>query len=243
MAFTAATVMQRASTILQDAEAVRWTAMELRDWLNEAVRAITTIKPDAATQSVIINLAVGTRQTLPEEYTILSKVVRNIGAAPGNAPGSAIRVLAKREILDAQIPNWHSNTGMPYSTDVNMVFQDAMNLREFYVIPGNSGSGRVEAIVGVRPVDVRMPAGNVMDVASYSGTVGLDDIYQGIILDFILFRAFAKDSAAADAAQRSQVHLQLASNALAALAGGRAAMSLAATYGGPAVTGAPVTAG
>lgn len=78
MAFTAALVMNRANTILQDTGAIRWTPVELRDWLNEAVRAVITIKPNAKAEDVILTLAAGTKQTFPNQYTILSRAIRNI---------------------------------------------------------------------------------------------------------------------------------------------------------------------
>lgn len=226
MAFTAATVMTRASTILQDAGAIRWTPPELRDWLNESLRAIVAIKPNAKSGNVVLTLAAGTKQDLPEQYTILSRVIRNVGQAPGNAPGNSVRVLASREILDSQIPNWHALTAVP---EVSYVWTDLMALRDFWVAPPNNGSGRVEATVGMIPTDVPAPT-NPLNISSYTTDVDLPDIYQPIILDFILFRAFSKDSDAPDAAQRSMAHLQLASQALNALGTGQAAVSLASAY-------------
>lgn len=232
MAFTAADVMKRASTILQDADAVRWTPVELRDWLNEALRAIVAIKPNAKAGNVILDLVAGTKQTLPAEYTILSRVIRNIGAAPGNAPGNAVRVLARREILDSQIPNWHA---LPPAATVTYVWTDLMAMRDFWVVPGNTGTGRIEATVGMIPDEVPLPT-NPLDIEEYDDAVDLDDIYQPILLDFVLFRAFSKDSAAPDAAARAGTHLQLASQALGALGTGQSAVSLASAY-------APATAG
>lgn len=229
MAFTAADVMKRASTILQDGDAVHWTAIELRDWLNEAMRAIVTVKPNATAATATLPLVSGTRQTLPAAYTMMHKVVRNTA-------GKAIRALARREHLDAQIPNWHTNSanGLPFSPEVDMVFQDPMSPREFYVVPGNTGAGSVEAIVGFVPTPIPMPGSGVLDVSNYTAPVPFDDIYQGILLDLVLFRAFSKDSAAPDAAQRAQAHLGLAQNALQALGIAQGTMSLAAAYGQPA---------
>lgn len=236
MAFTATQVMKRASTILQDAGAIRWTPPELRDWLNEGLRAIVAIKPNAKAGNVILTLAAGTKQTLPEPYTVLSRVIRNVGVAPGNLPGNAVRVLQNREILDAQIPNWHALTPV---AEVAMVWSDLMALREFWVAPPNNGSGRVEATVGLLPSEVPLPAGGGLSIETYTTNVDLPDIYQPILLDFMLFRAFSKDSAAPDAAQRATTHLQLASTALQALGGGEAAVSLASAY----VTGGPQAGG
>lgn len=231
MSFTAADVMRRASTILQDADAVHWTAVELCDWLNEGMRAIVTIKPNAKTESMVLSLVSGTKQSLPENVMILSKIVRNVGGAPGNLPGKAIRTLARREIIDAQIPEWHSTSGLAYSAVVDMAFQDPMSPREFYVVPGNTGTGRIEAIVGILPTPVPRPSSGVLDVSSYGATVPLADEYQGILLDFVLFRAFSKDSAAPDAANRAQAHLVLANQSLQALGVAQATMSLANAYG------------
>lgn len=226
MAFTAATVMKRASTILQDADAVRWTAVELRDWLNEAQRAVVLAKPNAISGSVTLTLASGTKQELPSQYTVLSRIVRN-----GGATGKAIRTLARREILDAQIPGWHSTSVLPFSASVEYAFQDPMALREFYVAPGNTGTGSVEAIVGMNPTEVALPAAaGRLDVDNYTTTSDFPDIYQGVLLDFLLYRAFSKDSAAPDAAQRAQAHLTLATNALTALTGSEVSTSLATQY-------------
>ena len=230
MAFTAADVMHRASTILQDGDAVHWTATELRDWLNEAMRAIVTVKPNATAATATLTLVQGTRQTIPATYTMLHKAVRNTN-------GKAIRTLARREILDAQIPDWHSTSSLPFNAVVDMVLQDPMSPREFYVVPGNTGSGSVEAIVGFVPTPIPLPATGVLDVSSYTTAVPFADIYQGILLDMVLFRAFSKDSAAPDAAQRAQAHLGLAQASLQGLGLAQGSMSLAAAYGVPAAAG------
>ena len=226
MAFTAASVMRKANTTLQDVGAVRWTPSELLDWLNVGMRSIVTIKPNAKTESVVLTLAAGTRQTVPVTYTMLSRVVRNMGTN-GTTPGKAIRMLASREMLDAQMPDWHSTDGIPFTPAVEYAIQDTVNPREFYVVPGNTGTGRIEVIVGVVPTPVSPPAGAAaLSIDNYTGTLPMDDIYLDILLDLVLFRAFSKDSAAPDAAQRAQAHLALANQAIQALGGAQAALSM-----------------
>lgn len=230
MAFTAADVMRRASTILQDGDAVHWTATELRDWLNEGMRAIVTVKPNATAATAALPLVQGTKQTLPVQYTMLHKVVRNTN-------GKAVKTLARREILDSQIPDWHNTASLPFNAMVDMVLQDPMSPREFYVVPGNTGSGSIEAIVGFVPVPIPLPNTGVLDVSSYTTVVPMDDVYQGILLDLVLFRSFSKDSAAPDSAQRAQAHLGLAQAALQGLGLAQGTMSLAAVYGVAAAAG------
>ncbi|MDB6179002.1 hypothetical protein PAF17_16035 [Paracoccus sp. Z330] len=225
MAFTAASVMKRANTILQDVGAVRWTAPELRDWLNEAQRAIVLAKPNALSGSVTLTLASGTKQTIPAQYTVLSRVVRNVGN--GNR---AVRTMARREILDSQIPGWHDTATLPFAASVQYVWQDPMSPREFYVVPGNDGNGEVEALVGRNPTDIPLAPGGGLDIDDYTTTSEFEDIYQGILLDFVLFRAFSKDGDAPDAAAQAGSHLTLATNALTALGASQTAASLAMQY-------------
>ena len=123
MAFKASEVMKRASTVLQDASAERWTAMELHDWLNQALVEVATMKPNAKTVVATMDLAVGTVQSVPPEYTCLSRVLRNVGAGAGSG-GTAITVLARREILDRQMPGWQDPAVLPNGKTVNMVYQD-----------------------------------------------------------------------------------------------------------------------
>lgn len=226
MPVAASVIMKRASTILQDADAVRWTPMELFDWLNEAQRAVTIAKPNAKSGTVSLSLVAGTKQELPAEYTVLSRIVRN-----GGASGTAIRQLARREILDAQIPGWHATSVLPYSAVVVYAFQDMMSPREFYVAPGNTGTGTVEAVVGMVPAPITAPSASAqLNMEAYTGNISLPDIYQSILLDFLLFRAFSKDSAAPDAANRAEGHLAKATQALGAMGASEMAMSMATAY-------------
>ena len=230
MAFTAAAVLKRANTVLQDTGAVRWTPIELRDWLNEAMRAIVLMKPNARSGTVELTLAAGTRQTLPAQYTLLSAVLYNIESG---TPGRAIRTVNNRQMLDAQIPGWNSPAALPYSSTIHYVLQEMMTPREFFVVPGAIANTRVGAIVGMQAVDVPLPTGagtSALDLDSYTAEVQMEDQYQGILLDLILFRAFSKDSGSPDSAQRSSNHLTQATNQLVALGTAQDAASLAAAF-------------
>lgn len=225
MAFSAATVMARAAKILLDEDSVRWGAQELRDWLNEGLRAIAAIKPNAKAENVILELNAGGKQELPIKYTVLSRIIRNVG--PTNIPGKLVQTLNGHAQIDAMIPTWHQ---LPQSSIVSYVWQDLMALREFWVVPANDGTGRIEATVGLIPTLVPLPSTNPDEITSYTSDVDIPDVYQPIILDLILFRAFAKDEGSPDAAARSEKHLALANAGLSALSGGQNAVSLASAY-------------
>lgn len=229
MTFAAASVMKRASTVLQDDGAVRWTAPEMRDYLNDGLRELVALKPNAKTATVEIPLDLGAKQALPAAYTMLCDVIGNRIA--GNA--KAIRMLASRKIIDAQIPGWQDSAVLPFSDAVTHVFHDLRDPRTFYVVPGNTGDGIIDAVVGTIPSPVPAPASDVLDVDSYTSDVDVPDIYQNALIDYVLYRAFSKDSAAPGAAARASAHLELFRAAVTGFAAAESAMSLASSAARP----------
>lgn len=236
MSFQARDVMRSASITLQDSGTVRWIPTELLGYLNDGIREIVARKPNATTKTVTLTMAAGTLQELPEEYTILSDVTRNLtlghGEAGGPVGGGAVRPI-ERTILDAQIPGWQDATVMPFAKKVVHVIYDPTDLRHFYVAPGNDGTGKVEAVVGFMPDPIATPA-NVLVVDEFTGEVPVPDLYRNALVDFVLHRAFAKDGASAGAAQRSVAHLEKFTAALSSIGQAEAAVSLSSSVRPPA---------
>ncbi|WP_126975575.1 phage adaptor protein [Frigidibacter oleivorans] len=226
MAFRAKDVMRRASTILQDSGAVHWLAAELFAYLQDGIREVVAIKPNANSRIVILSLVAGTRQELPAEYSILSRVIRNIVQGQEERGGAAIRPI-DRSVLDAQIPGWQDKSVMPFARAVLHVVHDMTTPRQFYVVPGNNGEGRIEAAVGVVPLELSGPTGSAMlDVEAYDSFVDLPDLYRNPLVDYVLYRALSKDSGEANAAARATAHYSSFTAALGAINTGEAAMSL-----------------
>lgn len=205
MAFTALDIIRPATTTLFDADHVRWPLSELLGYINEAVRAIAAVKPNANTATAELTLVAGTLQTLPDQYTILSRVTRNM-VSPG-VGGAAIRMVQGRGLMDSFFPGWQSDAAL-FGPVVKHVTYDDADLRRFYVMPGNDGAGRIEAVVGVMPAALTIGVGDPLAESSYSAlTVGLPDLYQTPVQDYTLYRAFSKDQGIAASAQRAQMHL------------------------------------
>jgi len=228
MPFQAKDVFERVLTTLQDEGATRWTTPELVKHLNDGLREITSIKPNANSKTVVLDLAEGTRQTLPPEYTVLSRVSRNMQAS--GAGGGAIRALDSRSAMDAFMPNWQDPTVLPNSTKVVHVVHDMADPTTFYVMPGNDGTGKIEAVVGALPADVVLPTTGSPDpdlVASYTDPVDMPDIYFNALVDYVTSRAYAKDSRAAGSAARAIAHMQAFTAAVGGFAATETGMSLA----------------
>ncbi|MFA5630342.1 MAG: DUF6682 family protein [Porticoccaceae bacterium] len=178
-------VVSKAQIILQDTTGIRWPELELLGWLNDGQRDIAVHKPNAFVKNVSHSLAVGTKQTLPGDGVLLIDIVRNL------PNGRAVRIVM-REILDAQIPNWHS---APASGEIKHYTYSHLDPKTFYVYPPSNGGNNVELVYGAAPTE-----------AALGGTITLDDIYATALLDYVLYRGYSKDTEYAADQNRSANH-------------------------------------
>ena len=189
---TVNSTLARAATLLQDITSIRWPLLELLDWLNDAQREVVLHKPNSSVRNTPFALVAGTRQSLPPDGVQLLDVVRNL-------PGRAVRIVA-REILDAQLPDWHNEA--PSLAAKHFCYSE-QNLKTFYVYPPNTGTGTVELVYSAAPQD-----------AVLGGLISVDDIYQSVLLDYILYRAWSKDAEYAANPTRANAHYTAFANAL-----------------------------
>jgi len=199
----AQSILERASTIIQDATNIRWPPSELLDWLNDAQREIVRIKPDAFAKNESRELEPGTKQSLASDGIALIDVPRNMGV-DGQTPGKVIRQIPRRQ-LDDQRPDWHSQDP---TAEVEHFMFDMRDPKHFYVWPPSDGTGQVEQIYSAAPDEVAEPE---------TDTITLDDVYSNTILDFILYRAYLKDADYAGNAQRASAAYQAFLQALGLL--------------------------
>lgn len=177
---TVNTVLLRANTLLNDPGFIRWPKQELLDYFNDASRAIVLVRPDAFCKNVAFSCAAGTKQTLPAEALRLIEVIRN-------ASGTVIRHVP-RKALDDSHPDWHSGAT---ATKVAAYTYDERDPKTFYLYPGPAAAHSIDVVYSVAPsTKVLTDVENV----STPAVADLDDIYINPLIDFILYRAFSKDS-------------------------------------------------
>lgn len=195
------TIVASAQVVLQDATAIRWATTELVSWLNDAQREIVLLKPDAGATTATVALVAGTKQTIPADGNRLIKVVRNMSALADGLGRKAVRIV-EQEALDAAVPNWHDPATTGDAAHANVVKNycySEQNPRTFYVYPGaKTTSTWLEIVYSANPATV-----------SAGQNIALPDIYANAILDYILFRAFSKESDFSANAQRADNHYKL----------------------------------
>ena len=222
MAYTYADVMRRASTILQDKGAKRYSAAELKDWIDQGLVDIYTMKPNAKTGVVTLTLSAGTEQTLPEQYSMLIEIMGNVG-------GGRIDLLDNLDTVSEWHPGWDDATVIPNAEKPRYAYHDPDTPRAFTVIPGALATSEIRAKVGMAPVPGAAPTGgDALDPAKYTATVDLPDAYQTAVLHFALYRAFLKDADNPASATQATAHHEIARAAVAAIDTGERALSAGA---------------
>jgi hypothetical protein len=215
MAVKAGAVLHRAQTLIQDNTGIRWPLPELAQWLNDATREVTLYKPAASSESVVLDLEHGTRQTIPPGALMLLRVIRNLrsGSTASNRKGARAVRLVNRDVLDTQHPEWHDENGAEFGSIARHFVFDESDPTAFYVFPGNDGEGVVEALVSQAPPPID-EAGTTL--ADYEMDMPLPDVYANAVLDYVLYRAYSKDASFAENMERANAHYNAFSSSLGA---------------------------
>lgn len=115
-------------TQLNDPDATTWSDATLIIALNQALRMLSLVRPDATSKIATLTMTTGSRQLIPEDGVRLLRVVRNISST--GTIGRAVR-LVQQEDMDSMSPDWHMTTG----TIVKEYMFDSRSPKHFYVYP------------------------------------------------------------------------------------------------------------
>jgi len=216
---TGQTIATKVQKLLHDETAVRWTEAELVGWINSAQKEIVLYKPNSITSTLDYQLDPGTFQNVSAKagFANVIQLLDVIRSTTGGANGKAVTNIS-REILDSTLPDWHSvtATAVPLHYIHNPLdpknfyvyalhyIHNPLDPKNFYVYPPNTGAGSVQILVAVEPTDLVALASNL----------SLDSIYESVVLDYVLYRAFSKDTEHTANMQRSAGHYNAFMSAL-----------------------------
>lgn len=193
-------VIDRAEEILQDISNVRWSQQSLLNYLNDGQREIVVFRPDASTVNSSFTLASSAKQSLPSGALRLLDIYKNL------SPNTSSISIIERKILDDQIDDWYASLG----EEVEHYIYNPVDPKTFYVYPHPAGSSNtIEIIYSSSPANI-----TISDFTSDTTTITLDDVYANALLDYILYRAYQKDSEYAGDLQKSGSFMQSFQNAL-----------------------------
>ncbi|MGR5253644.1 DUF6682 family protein [Vibrio astriarenae] len=205
MAAVTSILSRRIRTLLRDSdrEAFQWSDDELLGWLNDAVRTIAGVIPQAVSVSTVIALQAGVRQKIPSLGSVLLEIFCNIDA-DGFTEGRAIRRLNRKQ-LDIEDANWRTH--------------ERGDVVEYYC----------PSLTDPKVFDVYPPSnGNHFVLASYAKAIPefevtdefpIPDVYIPVCVDYVCYRAWGKLIESADARARAGDFQQSYQAGLAALSG------------------------
>lgn len=178
---------------LNDPNYTTWTEAQLIGYINDAMRQLVLVRPDANSIVEAITLVPGTKQTVPTTRRRLLNLIRNMGV-DGATPGAAIWPTDK-ESLDSFNPDWHQDTAV-VAIENFILDEDYPSI--YYVAPPVHASTvvQVEAAFSVNPTLV----------TASGDTMTVDDIYKSSILAWALYRAYMVETESITSTQKARGH-------------------------------------
>jgi hypothetical protein len=173
MATTVRSILNRAASLLNDEEHIRWEESELLEWLNDGQRVIAK---GPATDAYVLRdnivAVAGTVQSLPDGGIRLVDVVKNVSG------GGAIHQ-TDYALVDVLSSTWRSAA----AGAAENFFYDERNPTEFEVYPPQAGGENIEVVYNATPGD-----------ATIHGNIVISDMYADSLIDYIAYRGFSKDT-------------------------------------------------
>ena len=184
-------LLDRVSAELTDKQRTAWSLDDLVHYYNSAIASIANYRPDIFATTTVFTCAAGTRQAMPSGAIKLIEVERNTG-------GRKIRFFERGQ-LDDMDPEWMTGTG---ATEAEAYLHEAANPRAFWLYPGVAEGVKVDLVLSALPDPVTVNSVN-------SGVVvQVDDTYLTPCMDWIIYRAYMRDSDDTANSARGQLHLQ-----------------------------------
>lgn len=168
-------VIERANDILNDVLSQRWPDQTLLQYLGDAQRAVVTKRPDASVVNGTMACAAGAKQVLPPEGLRLIKVMAN---TVSGRPITLIDV----DILNEQVPNWRRT--QTATTAIEHYVYDDRDPKHFYVYPTPIDKLEIDLVYSVPPASP----------SDKGSPITIDDIYFNALVEYVLYRAFQRDT-------------------------------------------------
>jgi hypothetical protein len=213
MTITAQSVARRLVTTLNDEVSTRWPLSEVVRAINDAQLQIVIDRPDLLLKTATVTLDPGTRQSLPADGAKLLAVNRN-------ANGTAVRV-TNRDVLDAQLPNWHSYTA---SATVRHFMFDPREPKVYHVFPPATNTAQLEIAYAAYPTVLALPGVGAVLPSDHSedsvaptvviGNLSIPDHLAVAVTDYAICRLLLKDAEQSGVAGRVTSHYQSYATAL-----------------------------
>lgn len=171
-----------------------WTNAELFTWLNKAMEQIAANRMDAYVLTFPVQLIAGVEQYIDPDAVILRDILYNMGQF-GDLIGGTLRQIDMDQLTRIS-PNW--TTDEPSFTPLHFMY-NPKDPRRFYTWPPIPPQGCfVQASFAMIPPTL----------TSITQLIPLEDTWETAIYDFMLARAYEKNTTRKDTA-KSGAYMQM----------------------------------
>jgi hypothetical protein len=184
MTIPASDLIDPVAALLLDTAHRTWPLAELLGYLNEALRATAFVKPDMYTIQTDFTPAAGVLQTLPSDGVALLDITQNLTGRKRSI------TQVDEGLLEEASRFWPAAT---QQAEVEHFTADPRNPRRFRVFPPADGTGSVQILYGAVPPQLVYDAEDIP----------VADSFQTALTNFMLSRAYAKNSKKQDLAKSS----------------------------------------
>lgn len=176
-AMTGTELLAHLGTLLNDPDGDIWDSDLKVTSVNEALKLIVSLRPDAMAITEALVLAQTAKQSIPSGGLRFLDIPMNTGGLP-------VRKVSREE-LNESVPDW-SITG---DNTIEYYMFDEENPKTFWVYPvPNAANVSVDIIYSTLPATF----------LSGSESIGIDDIYLVPVVDYVLSRCFGMMTKGAD---------------------------------------------
>lgn len=179
-------------TQLDDPDGTTWPDTAMLHGLNEALRMLCLLRPDATSTIASLVTIAGTRQNIPTDGERLLKAVRNINA--DDVIGRAVRLVNQND-LDAMSPDWHQQVG----TRVFEYCFDDRSPKWFYIYPSVGAGKKIEIEYSKTPP--------MLTLDDMEDEIPVSVVFSQPLQELMLYKLLSGD---ASRGQGSANHLQVA---------------------------------
>lgn len=185
---TVKTLIDRISRDLIDLRNVRWSRSELIDFLNDAIASIVIRRPDLSRATETVATSTNIVSLPADAYQILAV----------NHVDNVATQFVDINKLNQLYPGWRTTSGAPVCWTRNEMDETTLFL---YPAP------TVE-------VNIELVYSRNLRVSTETDSFPLPEIYEGTVSDFVMYRAYNKDSQNPNEGNKAQLHLQAFATAL-----------------------------
>lgn len=178
-------ILERVTTLYNDSGYARISQRQYLQFLDDAINQLILSRPDAYVKTAVVNLVVGTRQSIPEDAYSLIDIYMNKGADGSN--GAPI-LQVERKNLD-YFSNWQQSVR---ATVIDEFAYDMRTPKTFWVSPPSDGTSRVEMDYSARPIAFANMPDDFDSVMLME--IPVDGVFKGPIISYMLYLLYSTDS-------------------------------------------------